>query len=195
MPKIQLEVFEDLLAIANPRLRDGTLDIYVGRQVPGVTGFDFTYQPLFASSHAVVARQNHPRAECRSLEELPDADWLVALDPQTEGQASYQRFARHGLPMPRSVHFVHLLTVAVALLKRTNMVSAFPWPLVELCAARDGYARSRYGNSLRTRRSASRLAPASRPMPLRNASSIACRKRSAMNRGPADWKYAGQCNR
>jgi DNA-binding transcriptional LysR family regulator len=125
MPKIQLEVFEDLLAIANPRLRDGTLDIYVCRQVPGVTSFDFTYQPLFTSSHAVVARQNHPRAECRSLEELFDADWLVALDPETEAQASSQRFARHGLPMPRSVHFLHSLTVAVALLKRTGHGQCF----------------------------------------------------------------------
>jgi LysR family transcriptional regulator of abg operon len=90
-----------------------------------VTSFDFTYQPLFTSSHAVVARQNHPRAECRSLEELFDADWLVALDPETEAQASSQRFARHGLPMPRSVHFLHSLTVAVALLKRTGHGQCF----------------------------------------------------------------------
>ncbi|MEC5404397.1 LysR substrate-binding domain-containing protein [Paraburkholderia sp. MPAMCS5] len=138
MPTIQLEVFEGLLAIANPRLRDGSLDIYVGSRAPGAMSCDFTYQPLFASSRAVVAGQDHPRAECRSLAELLDADWLVALDPETEGQASLQMFAQYGLPVPRSIHFLHSLTVAVALLKRTDMISIFPWPLVELCAARDG---------------------------------------------------------
>ncbi|WOD16485.1 LysR substrate-binding domain-containing protein [Paraburkholderia kirstenboschensis] len=138
MPTIQLELFEGLLAIATPRLRDGSLDIYVGRQAPGATSCDFTYQPLFASSRAVVARQDHPRAECRSLAELRDADWLVALDPETDAQAPYQIFGRRGFPAPRSIHFLHSLTVAVALLKRTDMLSIFPWPLVELCAARDG---------------------------------------------------------
>ncbi len=138
MPAIQLELFEGLLAIATPRLRDGSLDIYVGRQVPGATTGDFNYHPLFATSRAVVARQGHPHAESRSLAQLLDDDWLVALDPETEGQASYQMFARYGLPVPRSIHFLHSLTVALALLKRTDMVSIFPWPLVELCAARDG---------------------------------------------------------
>ncbi|CAB3686389.1 hypothetical protein LMG27174_02931 [Paraburkholderia rhynchosiae] len=37
-----------------------------------------------------------------------------------------------------SIHFLHSLTVAIALLKRTDMISNFPWPLIELCAARDG---------------------------------------------------------
>jgi DNA-binding transcriptional LysR family regulator len=138
MPAIQLELFEGLLAIATPRLRDGSLDIYVGRQSPSVSACDFNYQPLFATSRAVVARLGHPRAESRSLAELLDDDWLVALDPETEGHAPYQMFSRYGLPVPRSIHFLHSLTVAVALLKRTDMVSIFPWPLVELCAARDG---------------------------------------------------------
>jgi len=138
MPDIQLEVFEGLLAIANPRLRDGSLDIYVGRQTPGTANYEFNYQPLFSSSLAVVARQDHPRADSRSLTDLLDLDWLVTLDPETEGQAPYRMFARHGLPAPRSIHFLHSLTVAVPLLKRMDMVSIFPWPLIELCAARDG---------------------------------------------------------
>jgi LysR family transcriptional regulator, regulator of abg operon len=138
MPGIQLELFEGLLAIANPRLRDGSLDIYVGRKCPGTTSADFAYRPLFSSSRAVVARKDHPRVESRSLAELLDLDWLVALDPETEGQVPYKMFAQYGLPVPRSIHFLHSLTVAIALLKGTDMVSIFPWPLVELCAGRDG---------------------------------------------------------
>jgi hypothetical protein len=47
-------------------------------------------------------------------------------------------FAQYGLPVPRSLHFLHSLTVSVALLKGSDMVSIFPWPLIEICAARDG---------------------------------------------------------
>ncbi|MEI6000697.1 LysR family transcriptional regulator [Paraburkholderia bengalensis] len=133
MPEVQLEFFEGLLAIANPRLRDGSLDIYIGRQTPGEASA-FACKPLFSSTRAVVARQGHPHAESRALEELLDLDWLVALDPETEGLAPYKMFAQHGLPTPRSIHFLHSLTVAVALLQKTDMVSIFPWPLVELCA-------------------------------------------------------------
>ncbi|MFM0241064.1 LysR family transcriptional regulator [Paraburkholderia phytofirmans] len=138
MPDIQLEIFEGLPAIANPRLRDGSLDIYVGRQTPGETGSEFAYRPLFSSGRAIVARQGHPRAESRSLVDLLDLDWLVALDPETEGRTPYTMFAQYGLAVPRSIHFLHSLTVAVSLLKRTDMVSIFPWPLVELCAAHEG---------------------------------------------------------
>jgi LysR family transcriptional regulator, regulator of abg operon len=137
MANVQLEFFEGLLAIANPRLRDGSLDIYIGRQAPGNTTSMFTHKPLFSSTRAIVARRGHPRAESRALAELLDLDWLVALDPETEGLAPYKMFAQHQLPVPRSIHYLHSLTVAVALLQRTDMVSVFPWPLVELCASRD----------------------------------------------------------
>jgi LysR family transcriptional regulator of abg operon len=138
MPQIQLEVFEGLLAIANPRLRDGSLDIYIGRQTPGVTSSEFAYRPLFSSSRAVVARRDHPNSDSHSLEDLLELDWLVALDPETEGQAPYRMFVQYGLPTPGNIHFLHSLTVAVSLLRKTNMVSIFPWPLIELCAESDG---------------------------------------------------------
>jgi len=137
MPEVQLEFFEGLLAVATPRLRDGSLDIYVGRQVPGNASSEFSYRPLFSSMRAVVARQGHPCADRRSLADLLDLDWLVALDPQTEGVTPYKMFVQHDLPAPRSIHFLHSLSVAVAILQRTDMVSVFPWPLVELCASRD----------------------------------------------------------
>jgi len=75
MPDIRLEFFEGLLPIANPRLRDGSLDFFVGRPAPGDPGVEFHYRPLFSSSCAVVVRQDHPRANCRSLADLCDLDW------------------------------------------------------------------------------------------------------------------------
>lgn len=57
MPHVQLEFFEGLLAIANPRLRDGSLDIHIGRQTPGEIASEFAFKPLFLTTLAVVARQ------------------------------------------------------------------------------------------------------------------------------------------
>ena len=36
------------------------------------------------------------------------------------------------------VHFAHSLSITLSLLRDTDMLSVFPWPLVEFCAQREG---------------------------------------------------------
>jgi DNA-binding transcriptional LysR family regulator len=47
-------------------------------------------------------------------------------------------FTRYNVPVPRKIHLTHSLAIAIALLKKTDMVSVFPWPLVEVSAAKEG---------------------------------------------------------
>ena len=47
-------------------------------------------------------------------------------------------FTRYYVPVPRKIHLTHSLSIAIALLKKTDMVSVFPWPLVEVSAAKEG---------------------------------------------------------
>jgi LysR family transcriptional regulator of abg operon len=47
-------------------------------------------------------------------------------------------FTRYNVPVPRKIHLTHSLSIAIALLKKTDMVSVFPWPLVEVSAAKEG---------------------------------------------------------
>ncbi|MDE1182127.1 LysR substrate-binding domain-containing protein [Paraburkholderia sp.] len=138
MPDIQLEFFEGLLSIANPRLRDGSLDFFIGRPAPGGLGVEFHYRPLFSSTCALVARDNHPRAKCRSLAELTDLDWVLTWDPIGDNPLADTMFSLHGVPVPRNIHLTHSLSIAISLLKKTDMVSVFPWPLVEVSAAKEG---------------------------------------------------------
>ncbi|CAB3636028.1 LysR family transcriptional regulator [Paraburkholderia rhynchosiae] len=136
MPNVQLEIFEGFLSVANPRLRDGSAEVFVGRQAPDISSPEFNFRPLFSSGLTAVARQGHPLAESRSLADLIDADWLVSLDSDMECRLFKKMFYRNGLPEPRNVHFTHSLTVAASVLQRTDAVSIFPWPLAELCVAR-----------------------------------------------------------
>lgn len=138
MPDIRLEFFEGLLSIANPRLRDGSLDFFIGRPTPGTLGAEFHYRPLFSSSCAPVARKNHPRADCHSLAELCDLDWVLSWDPENDNPLGNNMFAVHNVPTPRKIHLTHSFSIAIALLQKTDMVSAFPWPLVEATAAKEG---------------------------------------------------------
>jgi DNA-binding transcriptional LysR family regulator len=130
MPDIQLELFEGLLAVVTPRLRDGSLDFSIGKP-PSGTHTEFHTQPLFSTASAVVARPGHPLAGSRALAALTDAEWLLNWDPGSADEIAAHMFTRRGVPVPRRIHLAHSLTIALGLLPRTDMLSVFPWPLVE----------------------------------------------------------------
>jgi LysR family transcriptional regulator, regulator of abg operon len=47
-------------------------------------------------------------------------------------------FTRYNVPVPRKTHLTHSLSIAISSLKKTDMVSVFPWPLVEVSAVKEG---------------------------------------------------------
>jgi DNA-binding transcriptional LysR family regulator len=125
-PHVQLELHEGLSSIAYPRLRDASLDLFIGRLDSQCSNVDLNYLPLFTADCAVVARRGHPLADCHSLDELAFADWVLSARHDAEFVA------------PGHVHFAHSLSIMLSLLRETDMLSVFPWPLVEVCAQREG---------------------------------------------------------
>jgi DNA-binding transcriptional LysR family regulator len=125
-PHVQLELHEGLHSIAYPRLRDGSLDLFVGRLDSQCSNADLNYAPLFTADCAVVARRSHPLADARTLDELAFTDWILSARHDGEFVA------------PGHVHFAHSLSITLSLLRDTDMLSIFPWPLVEVCAQREG---------------------------------------------------------
>lgn len=124
-PNVQFDLHEGLLSIAYPGLRDGSIDLFIGRLSTLGSNVDFNYLPLFSSDFAVVARQHHPLANSRSLDELSAAKWILPYEPDD-------------FPYRSNVHITYSLSVALSMLRNADMLSIFPWPLVEECAQREG---------------------------------------------------------
>ncbi len=76
-PRLKLQLVEGLFPELEPRLRNGTLDFYLGAapHTPPAPGLATTL--LFENQRTVMARKGHPLANARSLEDLQGADWAT----------------------------------------------------------------------------------------------------------------------
>lgn len=140
LPQVQLEVFEGLSALAYPKLRDGSLDLFIGRIAQAEVLRGLQALPLFRYDMAVVARRGHPLARARSMAALADADWVLNHGPG-EGEALMQRlFGQHGVPVPppHRICLAHASSQILALIGRSDRLSFCPWPLLE----GDGFAQT-----------------------------------------------------
>lgn len=137
LPQVRLELFEGLSAVAHPRLREGTMDLLIGR-MPASGGGDLHGTPLLRYEATVVARAGHPLADVRSLAALTDCDWLLNYTPPEEEALVQRIFLRHGLPAPAGrIHLVHSASLLLHLVAHSDMLSFCPWPLIE-CGAPQG---------------------------------------------------------
>lgn len=119
-------------AVALPRLRQGSIDLLIGRLPTGSAAQDLHATPLFRYEAAVVARTGHPLAQARSLHELHGCDWLLNYTPSEENGIFEKLFVRHGIAVPvRRIHLVHSAALLLHLVARSDMISFCPWPLIE----------------------------------------------------------------
>lgn len=99
-PQTKVTIEDAQLPVHLPRLRDGKLDFVIGVQSDDVSLSEFIVEPLFAASYGIIARKNHPYAQCTSFNELADAKWWltdanIGFFKQLEEQIPY--FQQHKL--------------------------------------------------------------------------------------------------
>lgn len=99
-PQIRLQLIEGLLPDMESKLRDGSVDFYLGaaprvKPMPGLHS-----QLLFENTRAVIGRKGHPLTRSRSLKALAGADWAITSVDYDADQDLRQVFANHGLPAP-----------------------------------------------------------------------------------------------
>ncbi len=137
LPHVQLELFDGLSALSYPKLREGQLDLMVGRIATPYALSGLQAQPLFSYEMTVVARRGHPLEKAQSLAELLDTDWVLNFSPGERTAMMENLFIQHGLTPPEHrIHLAHSASMLLTLVQQTDMITYCPWPLVETAALR-----------------------------------------------------------
>lgn len=137
LPHVQLELFDGLSALAYPRLREGSLDLMIGRVPAPEMQQGLQVEPLFSYEMTVVARRGHPRAGARSIAELLEDDWILNFTPDERAGLMGNLFTQHGVAPPQHrIHLAHSASLMLTLVQRTDMITFCPWPLVETASLR-----------------------------------------------------------
>lgn len=132
LPHVQLEMFDGLSALSYPRLREGSLDLMIGRIGPDEAMQGLQALPLFRYEMTVVARRAHPRAGARSITELLEEEWVLNYTPGESATMMDNLFGQHGLSAPRHrIQLAHSASLMLGLVRKTDMLTFCPWPLVE----------------------------------------------------------------
>ncbi|MEX3919655.1 LysR substrate-binding domain-containing protein [Paraburkholderia sp. BR10936] len=96
MPDIRLELVEGLMAVAQPLLRDGSMDFAVGQLQPGASEQEFASEAVLTYESSVMVREGHRKVRARSIRELLDEDWVLNFAPDGKRDLVDYLFTRHG---------------------------------------------------------------------------------------------------
>ncbi|VCU69035.1 HTH-type transcriptional regulator GbpR [Pigmentiphaga humi] len=102
-PQVRLRIVEGAFPAHEARLRDGSMDFYIGPAPEPAPAREFAVEALFPNTRAVFARRGHPLAQARSLKDLADAGWITTGITDKAEVELLDTFERYRLPAPRLV--------------------------------------------------------------------------------------------
>lgn len=121
-PHVRLRVIEGSFPAVEARLRDGSVDFFIGPTPDASPSREFVLERLFDNTRAVYARRGHPLAEARSLAELTGARWITTVATADAERQIAEVFSRHRLPAPRVVAQAEsMLTVVMMLMSSDSL--------------------------------------------------------------------------
>lgn len=124
--KVHLHLMEATFPTAEPLLRDGRLDFYIGGLAEAAVHRSFQCELLFKNRRTVFARHGHPLAGARSLKDLQNADWLYGGLRQQAKEDLDELFHRHGLEAPMQMTRVDSHMGMLMLMLNTDAVALVP---------------------------------------------------------------------
>jgi DNA-binding transcriptional LysR family regulator len=141
LPNAEVEFLEASLSFAYERLRDGTLDFAVANLAPGSVDDEFDINFICLMDNVIGARADNKYANSKSLRQLSEATWLVPGSAQGSRLLLSSIFEMNRLALPDHIIRCQSLTVALALMSNSDMLSVFARPL----ASRQGTGNRRAG--------------------------------------------------
>jgi DNA-binding transcriptional LysR family regulator len=116
-PRVQLRILEGAFPSVESRLRDGSMDFYIGPAPELPPTNEFRVEKLFDNTRAVFARRGHPLAKAKSLTDIADANWITTGITGRAEAEFIELFSQLKLPPPRLVlQAESMLTTLTALL-------------------------------------------------------------------------------
>lgn len=125
-PKAHLHLVETTFPTAEPLLRDGRLDFYIGGLAEDAVHRTFHLEVLFHNRRSVFARHDHPLSKARSLKDLQDADWIYGSLRQQAEEDLNDLFQRRGLEAPRQMTRVDSHMGMLMLMLNTDAIALVP---------------------------------------------------------------------
>jgi LysR family transcriptional regulator of abg operon len=125
MPSVRLELYESLMAISQPLLRDGSMDFLIG--FLSSPGSEFVAEPLLTYETAVLVRRGHPRQACRSIHDLLDQDWALNSAPDGYDTLMEDMFHRFGARIdPNRIVQTQSWSIMQSLIEDADMCTCGP---------------------------------------------------------------------
>jgi DNA-binding transcriptional LysR family regulator len=115
------------MAVAQPLLRDGSMDFAIGQLHPAQTTQEFACETLLDYQTSVLMREGHARQNARSIHELLDQNWTLNYAPDGHAGLMQALFWQHGAQIDENrIVRAHSLAILQMLVERADMCTWGP---------------------------------------------------------------------
>lgn len=125
-PDVRLRIIESLFPGAEPQLRDGRLDFYIGPRPETRLANSYRVELLFTNERLVIGRKNHPLRRARSINDLMDADWIITGLREHIEEEFEEQFKALGLRAPQSAIVAESMLALLSLLSTSDALAFLP---------------------------------------------------------------------
>lgn len=168
LPLLELEVAVDTSDRLLAQLREGVLEVVVGRMT-NEAGSDCRFCPIDDEQLAFIVREEHPLLSLQrpALQALQGHGWVMQPPGSPMRALIEQEFREHSLPLPRGLIETGSILTTINLVRSSNMVGVIPRTVADLHAEhgmlhilpyRTKHSLEAYGSLVRKDRPISRSA-------------------------------------
>jgi len=136
-PRLKLQLVEGLFPELEPRLRNGTLDFYLGAAPHTPPAPGLVTALLFENTRTVMARKGHPLAGARSLKDLQGADWATTSVDYRAEEDLQALFKARRLEAPAVVLQAQSALSMMVALASTDLLALLPIQWAEFPMTKD----------------------------------------------------------
>ena len=135
LPLLELEVAVDTSDRLLAQLREGVLEVVVGRMT-NEAGSDCRFCPIDDEQLAFIVREKHPLLSLQrpALQALQGHGWVMQPPGSPMRSLIEQEFREHSLPLPRGLIETGSILTTINLVRSSNMVGVIPRTVADLHA-------------------------------------------------------------